>query len=141
MDRLSSQRFGCRPLAFASVRESDYRIGLPSPARNAARDDEPQADGGPERMAAASQERHPRCDRRRLCRKLEIGGSKHREEPLNRDAMYGRHEDEWQQLEDTGWEFLKQKAAERPGDAAHDPTVSYGEANAELGGQDGPAEV
>jgi hypothetical protein len=46
--------------------------------------------------------------------------------------MYGRAEDEWQELEQAGWEFLKEKAAERHGDPAHDPTVPYGTANAEL---------
>jgi hypothetical protein len=46
--------------------------------------------------------------------------------------MYGRTEHEWQELEQAGWDFLKEKAAERRGDAAHDPTVSYGNANEEL---------
>jgi hypothetical protein len=39
-------------------------------------------------------------------------------------AMYGRTEHEWQELEQAGWDFLKEKAAGRRGDAAHDPTVS-----------------
>jgi hypothetical protein len=47
-------------------------------------------------------------------------------------AMYGRTEHEWQELEQAGWDFLKEKAAERRGDAAHDPTVSYGNANEEM---------
>jgi hypothetical protein len=46
--------------------------------------------------------------------------------------MYGRIEGEWQELEQAGWDFLKARAAERPGDAAHDPTVSYTVANEEL---------
>jgi hypothetical protein len=37
-----------------------------------------------------------------------------------------------QELEQAGWDFLKEKAAERRGDAAHDPTVSYGNANEEM---------
>jgi len=53
-----------------------------------------------------------------------------------RGAIYGRTEEEWQQLEDAGWEFLKEKAAERPGDAA-DPTVSYSDANDELAARTG----
>lgn len=56
---------------------------------------------------------------------------------MGRDAMYGRTEDEWQELEDASWEFLKDQAAERPGDAAHDPTVSYSEANEELAARTG----
>ena len=47
-------------------------------------------------------------------------------------AMYGRAEGEWQELEQAGWDFLKAKAAERREDAAHDPTVSYSDANLEL---------
>jgi hypothetical protein len=43
-----------------------------------------------------------------------------------------RQEHEWQELEQAGWDFLKEKAAERRGDAAHDPTVSYGNANEEM---------
>src|SRR6266571_7444942 len=46
--------------------------------------------------------------------------------------MYGRTEEEWQQLEDAGWVFLKEKAAERPGDA-----VSYSDANDELAARTG----
>ncbi len=52
-------------------------------------------------------------------------------------AMYGRSEHEWQDLEQTGWTFLKEKAAERRGDAAHDPTVSYSNANEELAARTG----
>ena len=51
--------------------------------------------------------------------------------------MYGRTEEDWQRLEDAGWEFLKEKAAERPGDVAHDPTVSYSDANDELAARTG----
>ena len=47
-------------------------------------------------------------------------------------VMYGRTEHEWQELEQAGWDFLKEKAAERRGDATHDPTVSYSDANEEL---------
>ncbi len=56
---------------------------------------------------------------------------------MSHDIMYGRTEDEWQQLEDAGWELLKERAAERPGDAAHAPTVSYGDANTELAARAG----
>jgi len=52
-------------------------------------------------------------------------------------AMYGRTEHEWQELERAGWDFLKEKAAERRGDAAHDPTVSYSDANEELAARTG----
>jgi len=53
-------------------------------------------------------------------------------EPMSQSAMYGRTEPEWQQLEQAGWDFLKERAAERRGDATHDPTVSYSDANEEL---------
>jgi len=52
-------------------------------------------------------------------------------------AMYGRTEHEWLELEQAGWDFLKEKAAERRGDAAHDPTVSYSDANEELAARTG----
>jgi len=52
-------------------------------------------------------------------------------------AMYGRTEREWQELEQAGWDFLKAKAAERRGDAAHDPTVSYSDGNLELAARTG----
>jgi hypothetical protein len=52
-------------------------------------------------------------------------------------AMYGRTEDEWQELEQAGWDFLREKAAERRGDATHDPTVSYSDANEELAARTG----
>jgi hypothetical protein len=52
-------------------------------------------------------------------------------------AMYGRTELEWQELELAGWDFLKAKAAEHRGDAAHDPTVSYSDANLELAARTG----
>jgi hypothetical protein len=51
---------------------------------------------------------------------------------MSGSAMYGRTEGEWQELEQAGWDFLKVKASQRPGDAAHDPTVSYSDANEEL---------
>src|ERR1700730_6795567 len=41
--------------------------------------------------------------------------------PVSHDTMYGRTEDEWQQREDAGWELLKERAAERPGDAPMTP--------------------
>jgi hypothetical protein len=56
---------------------------------------------------------------------------------MSQDMKYGRTEDDWQQLEDAGWEFLTEKAAERRGDAGHDPTVSYGKANEELAARTG----
>lgn len=52
-------------------------------------------------------------------------------------AMYGRTEREWQALEQAGWDFLEDKAAERRGDAAHDPAVSYSDANLELAARTG----
>jgi hypothetical protein len=52
-------------------------------------------------------------------------------------AMYGRTEHEWQQLEQARWDLLKEKAVERRGDAAHDPTVSYSDANEELAARTG----
>lgn len=52
-------------------------------------------------------------------------------------ATYGRTEREWQALEQAGWDFLKAKAAERRGDSAHDPTVSYSDANLELAARTG----
>ena len=52
-------------------------------------------------------------------------------------AMYGRSEHEWQDLEQAGWAFLKEKAAECREDAAHDPTVSYSDANEELAARTG----
>jgi hypothetical protein len=52
-------------------------------------------------------------------------------------AIYGRSEHGWQNLEQAGWAFLKEKAAERRGDAAHDPTVSYSDANEELAARTG----
>jgi hypothetical protein len=52
--------------------------------------------------------------------------------PMSDTAKYGRTEREWQELEQAGWDFLKAKAAGRRGDAAHDPTVSYSDANEEL---------
>lgn len=52
-------------------------------------------------------------------------------------TIYGRSEHEWQDLEQAGWAFLKEKAAERRGDAAHDPTVSYSDANEELAARTG----
>jgi len=54
-------------------------------------------------------------------------------------GMYGRTEDEWQELEQAGWDFLKARATERRGDAAHDPTVSYTDANEELAARTGQA--
>jgi hypothetical protein len=51
--------------------------------------------------------------------------------------MYGRTEHEWQELEQAGWDLLKAKAAEHCGDAAHDPTVSYSDANEELAARTG----
>lgn len=56
---------------------------------------------------------------------------------MSHGAMYGRTEHEWQQLEQAGWDFLKGRAAERRGDATHDPTVSYSEANEELAARTG----
>jgi hypothetical protein len=56
---------------------------------------------------------------------------------VNNRGKYGRTEDEWQQLEQAGWDFLKEKAAERRGDTAHDPTVPYNIANAELAARTG----
>lgn len=53
------------------------------------------------------------------------------------NATYGRTELEWQELEQAGWDFLKARAAERRGDAAHDPTVSYSDANLELAARTG----
>jgi hypothetical protein len=51
---------------------------------------------------------------------------------MSQGTMYGRTEDEWDQLEQAGWGFLTHRAAERRGDAAHDPTVSYSDMNQEL---------
>ena len=51
---------------------------------------------------------------------------------MSGSVMYGRTEREWQELEQAGWDFLKARATERRGDAAHDPTVSYSDANEEL---------
>lgn len=56
---------------------------------------------------------------------------------MDHGVRYGRTEDEWQQLEDLGWEFLKEKAGERRGDPRHDSTVSYGEANSQLAARTG----
>jgi len=52
-------------------------------------------------------------------------------------TMYGRTEHEWQELEQAGWDLLREKAAERRGDATHDPTVSYRDANEELAARTG----
>jgi hypothetical protein len=52
--------------------------------------------------------------------------------PMSDTAKYGRTEREWQERDQAGWDFLKAKAAGRRGDAAHDPTVSYSDANEEL---------
>jgi hypothetical protein len=51
--------------------------------------------------------------------------------------MYGRAEPEWEELEQAGWDFLKARAVEHREDAAHDPTVSYGDANLELAAMTG----
>ncbi len=56
---------------------------------------------------------------------------------MSNRGMYGRSEDEWQELEQAGWEYLKEKAAERRADMAHDPTVPYVTANAELAARTG----
>ena len=56
---------------------------------------------------------------------------------MSGSARYGRTEHEWQELEQAGWDFLKTKAAERRGDATHDPTVSYSDANEELAARTG----
>jgi hypothetical protein len=56
---------------------------------------------------------------------------------MSHGVMYGRTEDEWQELEAAGWDFLRQKASERRGDATHDPTVSYSDANKELAARTG----
>jgi hypothetical protein len=56
---------------------------------------------------------------------------------MSHGAMYGRTEHEWQQLEQAGWDFLKERAAERRGDATDDPTVSYSDANEELAARTG----
>jgi hypothetical protein len=39
---------------------------------------------------------------------------------MSKGVMYGRTEDEWQELEQAGWDYLKERAAERRGDLAHD---------------------
>src|SRR5262245_29667975 len=57
--------------------------------------------------------------------------------PMSREAMYGRTEQEWQELEQAGWDFLRGKAGACRGDAAHDPTVSYSDANEELAARTG----
>jgi hypothetical protein len=57
--------------------------------------------------------------------------------PMSGGTMYGRTEHEWQELEQAGWDFLREKAAERRGDATHDPTVSYSDANEELAARTG----
>ena|ERR1700678_1126707 len=62
----------------------------------------------------------------------EIGGK-----PMSHGVMYGRTEDEWQELEQAGWDFLRERASWRQGDAAHDPTVSYSDANEELAARTG----
>jgi hypothetical protein len=51
---------------------------------------------------------------------------------MSGSVMYGRTEHEWQELEQAGWDFLKARAAERRGDATHDPTVTYSQANEEV---------
>lgn len=56
---------------------------------------------------------------------------------MSSDAKYGRTEYEWQELEQAGWDFLRARAAERRQDAAHDPTVSYSDANLELAARTG----
>jgi len=56
---------------------------------------------------------------------------------MSHGAMYGRTEQEWQELEQAGWAFLKEKAAERRANATHDPTVSYSDANEELAARTG----
>jgi hypothetical protein len=56
---------------------------------------------------------------------------------MGHGTMYGRTEDEWEQLEHAGWDLLTQKAGERRGDATHDPTVSYSDANKELAARTG----
>lgn len=56
---------------------------------------------------------------------------------MSGSTTYGRTEGEWEELEQAGWDYLKAKAAERPGDAAHDPTVSYSDANEELAARTG----
>ena len=56
---------------------------------------------------------------------------------MSGSVMYGRTEHEWQELEQAGWDFLKARATERRGDAAHDPTVSYSDANEELAARTG----
>ena len=52
-------------------------------------------------------------------------------------VMYGRAEHDWQELEQVGWDFLKARASERRCDAAHDPTVSYTDANEALAARTG----
>ncbi len=56
---------------------------------------------------------------------------------MSHGVMYERTEDEWQQLEQAGRDFLRQKASEWRGDATHDPTVSYSDANNELAARTG----
>jgi len=56
---------------------------------------------------------------------------------MSGSVIYGRTEHEWHELEQAGWEFLKARATERRGDPAHDPTVSYTDANEELAARTG----
>jgi hypothetical protein len=56
---------------------------------------------------------------------------------MSHRVMYGRTEDDWQDLEQAGWDFLRERASERRGDTAHNPTVSYSDAKQELAARTG----
>jgi len=56
---------------------------------------------------------------------------------MSGNAMYGRTEHEWPGLEQAGWDCRKARAAERSGEAMHDPTVASRDANEELAARTG----
>jgi hypothetical protein len=56
---------------------------------------------------------------------------------MSRSLRYGRTEEQWEELEQAGRDYLKQRAADRRGDPAHDPTVSYRDASDELAARPG----